>query len=345
MFKLKITVASILALTGIMTFTDSLASACVRNNALVSCDSKAWGVGLTALYIKPSFGGNGLGYTTYSNYGGADNQGAIVTNNGINYMHNVTPQWRPGFQLQGDCYFNATNDVNLSWYHFSEIVNGHLPPGTLFSGSADGFYAGNIQLATQWDAVNLEAGQHINFSDKKIFRIHAGLQAARIKNTFTNHPKLFATSSAYFTSTDDLSYAGIGPRVGADFGYVAAEGLSIYSKLAGSLLVGTAKQSISGYRDVINSTYGLIIFGIPNYTYSYNNVVIPELEAKLGISYNHQFAKSNVGVDFGYLWMAYLNAIVSYTGVGIVGSSVGQPATTNFDLNGLYLGITWSGDI
>lgn len=340
MFKLQITVATMLALASGLAAANS--TICVRNTMLVPCDSKAWEIGVNGLYLQPSFGGNGLGYTSYGNYGGADNQGNIVTNNGINYMHNVTPQWDMGFQLHGAYAFSAANDVNVDWFHFSENVNGHLPPGSLFSGSVDGFYAGALELSTRWDAVNVEAGQHINLSEKKLIRIYAGVQVARVKNTFTNHPKLFTTTPPYFTSTDTLSFNGVGPRVGVDFAYAAMNGFSLYTKFAGSLLVGDTKQAIAGYRDVTNAHYGLIIFGIPNYTYTYNNVVVPEVEAKLGVSYNHQFTNGNLGLDLGYLWMNYIHAISSYTGVGIVASSVGVPDTSNFNLNGMYFGMKWS---
>lgn len=332
MFKFKIIVASILALTSGMVFAEGMSS----NNLRVS---------LTGLYLQPSFGGNGLGYNTYSNYAGADNQGVIVTNNGVNYINKVTPNWTPAFQLAAMYRLNAVNDISIDWSHLNETVHGHLPNGTLFSGSADGFYAGNINLNTQWDAVNLEAGQQVNLSDKKWVHLRGGLHLAKIKNTFTNFPKLFPNSAPYMTTNDEFTYSGIGPRVGIDFDWRAGGGFSFYTRFAGSLLVGTAKQAITGYRNVTNSNYGLIIFGIPNYNYRYNNVIVPEVEAKLGVAYNYQFAKSNLGVDLGYLWMNYLNAISSYTGIGIVGSSVGQPATTNFNLNGVYLGINWSGNI
>jgi hypothetical protein len=43
--------------------------------------------------------------------------------------------------------------------------------------------------------------------------------------------------------------------------------------------------------------------------------------------------------------MNYIHAIASYTGTGIVASSVGVPTTTNFDLNGLFLTFKWKGNI
>lgn len=345
MFKFRIIVATIITLTSSIVFADNTGIICVPGNLVTPCSNKAWEIGISALYLQPSFAGDGLGYSTFSNYAGADNQGVIITNNGINTINNVTPEWDYGFQLEGTYYYNAGNDLKLNWYHLNENVNGHLPSGTLFSGSVDGFYAGNIELSTKWDAVNLEIGKHINLTERKLLRLYTGLEYANIKNTFTNHPKLFPIGNEYFTSTDDLSFSGIGPRIGADFDYVLGKGINLYAKMAGSLLLGSAKQSISGYKNVTNAHYGLIIFGIPNYRFTYDNLVVPELEAKLGITYDYKMTKNSLGIDFGYLWMSYIHAISSYTGIGIVGSSVGSPNTTNFDLNGLFLTLKWKGDI
>lgn len=311
-----------------------------QDNVLIS-EMTTWELGVSALYLRPSFAGNGLGYSSFSNYAGADNSGVIITHNSSNHINNITPKWEWGFKLEGGYHFCANNDVNLNWSHLNGDVDGHLPAGSLFSGSVDGYYAERLQLATKWDAINLEVGKNIHFCDNKHVRLHGGLAVARIKNTFTNHPKLFADSTPYFISTDTLTYSGFGPRLGADFGYEVGMGFSVYVKAAGSLLVGSAKQSISGYKDYSNARYGLIPYGVDNYNSSNNHVIVPEIEAKLGIAYKYAFDCGNVGIDLGYLWMNYLNSIVSYTGIGVVGSSFGIPAASNFNLSGWYLGVKW----
>lgn len=334
MLKLKTTIASLLALSSSMVFASN--TCCISEN-------KVWEVSASALYLHPSFGGNGLGYSAFGNYAGADNQQVITTHNGINNIYNITPKREWGFQVGGAYHF-CNNDLRLDWYHLNESVNGHLPHNSLFSGSIDGYYAGNLELATRWDAVNLEVGHEINFCEREVLRLHAGLEYARIKNTFTNHPKLFINSAPYFTSTDTLTFTGIGPRIGADFDYTVGCGLSFYAKAAGSLLLGTTKQSINGYVDVASNIYGIIPYGTNNFVASNNNVLVTELEAKLGVNYEYKLPRGSLGVNLGYMWMTYLRSIVAYTGIGIVGSSIGVPTTTHFDLNGLYLGVKWSGD-
>lgn len=335
MLTVKKTIAALLACTTSMVFANS--------TDCYLCENKVWEVGASALYLRPSFGGNGLGYSAFGNYAGADNQKVIITHNGVNNIYNVTPNRAWGFQIDGVYHYCINNDVKLDWYHLNETVHGSFPFGTLFSGSIDGFYAGSLQLETRWDAVNLEFGHEINVLTRELFRLHAGFTYARIKNTFTNHPKLFLTSSPYFTSTDTLSYTGFGPRIGVDVNYAVGWGFSLYAKTAGGLLIGTAKQSINGYINVVNNIYGVIPFGTNNFISSRNNVIVPELDAKLGVNYEYRLPNADLNLNLGYLWTTYLRAIVAYTGIGIVGSSIGVPTTTHFDLNGVFLTLSVSG--
>src|SRR3990167_5780779 len=98
MFKIKKTIALILALSSSMVF----ASTTGENNT--------WSIDASALYLQPSFGGNGLGYSSFGNYAGADNQGVIFTTNGTNNIYNVTPNRAWGFQVGGVYRFNINND-------------------------------------------------------------------------------------------------------------------------------------------------------------------------------------------------------------------------------------------
>lgn len=307
------------------------------NISLPSETTTTWAFDVLALYLQPSFGGSGLGYSAYSNYAGPDNTGVIITNNSQNVINNIVPKWGMGVELDGFYYYDTSNDINLTWYHLNGFVNGNLPPNSLFSGSAAGFYAGNLRISTRWDVVNIAVGKCIRFDEKRSLHFHGGMEFAWIKSKFSNHPKNFPNSNEYFTSRDTLSYAGLGPRLGADFIY-ALGGLNFYLKTAGSVLWGTSKQNVIGYRDYLALSYGTA-----NYSFCYRNIIVPELDAKLGLTYICELANGNFGIDLGYLWMNYFGAINSYTGIGLVGSSIGIPAETNFNLNGLYLGFSWKG--
>lgn len=316
------------------------------SSVIYVCDANAnnvWSVSASALYLQPSFGGNGLGYSSFGNYAGADNQQVIRTTNNINYIYNVQPDRALGFQLGVAYHYTCVNDLTLDWYHLNESVNGELPGTTMFSGSVDGFYAGDLELRTRWDAVNLELSQDMHWRTSDLVKLHAGLGYVRIRNTFTNHPKLFLNGSPYFNSTDTISYTGIGPRFGIDFSHMFNNGLNVYLKTAGSLLLGTSRQSVNGYINVVNKIYGTIPYGTNNFVSSDSNVVVPEVEAKLGVGYEYKLPnESTLDFNLGYMWMTYMRAMVVYTGIGIVGSSIGVPSTTHFDLNGGYFSLAWN---
>ena len=349
MLKLNPVIFSIFAITTSFAFSTNLALAAnnasthTSHSSTCACKKPQWTVGAQALYLKPSFGGNGLGYTSFSNYGN-DIPGNLVDVNGAtNYMSNMNPQRAWGFRLEGAYSLDSINDLNINWQHFNETTSGYLPAGTLFAGSAGGLYAGYIKVAPQWDAINAEAGHRFNLDANKALRLHVGVAFANIQNKFTNYPQLFRTGNPLFTTTDTISYRGFGPRFGGDFDYSFCNGFGVYAKAAGSLLVGKAKQSVHGYTD-FTFAGTLYPYSTGNYSQSNSGVVVPEAEAKLGLTYDYEFSQGKLGFDLGYLWMAYLNAIVSQVGADVFSSAISASTTTNFDLNGFYFGIKWTGN-
>lgn len=340
MLKLNRAITLIFAMSNCSVFAGSIVP---LYTPCATCEKPAFSFSADALYLQPSFGGNGLGYTSFSNYGN-DIPGNIIDVNGAtNHMRNINPDWRWGFELEGSYYLNPTNDFTLNWSRLNETTNGHLPQGTLFAGSAGGLYAGRLKVAPRWDAINLEVGQRFIFDECKTLRFHVGLAYAHIKTKFTNYPQIFPTGAPLFITKDSIAYEGFGPRFGGDFNYAIGYGVNLYAKAAGSLLVGTAKQSVHGYHDFVFAGNGFP-YSTGNYKQHHDGVIVPELEAKLGVKYDCPLAFGNLGVDLGYLWITYLNAIVSQVGADVFSSAISASTTTNFDLNGVYFGIKWTGN-
>lgn len=338
----KIT-ALVLLLTCSHTYSGTMGSFCFPGSQTIECKKTGWDVEIAALYLRPSFGGNGLGYSSYGNYNGADNNGIQIGTSGTpNPVFNALPKWDWGFQLEGAYLFND-NDLTLQWSHLRDNTKTSLPHNTLFAGSVDGFYANRINVFTQWDELNLELGHHTYFNDRKKMRFYAGVEYANIMNTITNYPLLHPDQNPIMITVDKLNYDGVGPRVGGDFDYAATQRFNVYLNGALSILVGTSKEHVSGYHDVLDF-YGLDPYGIPNYDYSHRNSIVSELKAKLGAKYCYPISKGILTFDVGYLWIDYMHAISSYTGVGIVGSSYGNKNSANYNLNGLSLGLKWNSD-
>ncbi|MDP1603415.1 MAG: Lpg1974 family pore-forming outer membrane protein [Legionella sp.] len=336
MFKLKHSITSLLIISNSLVFAGVMGPTCTPGSISTPCDNAAWSFGAQALYLQPSFGGNGLGYSAFS-YGTDSFGGTVGANNSGNTITTINPKWSLGFQIEGARQFGAGSDLDVTWYHQNSTTNMHFPTGSLFSGNAPALYAGFFKVAPQWDAINIELGQQVDFDETKIMRLHAGIDFSRVKTVFTNYPQLLPNSGPLFITKDSISFNGFGPRVGDDFTYKLSHGFGVYAKGAASLLIGTAKQHVSGYQNLVFPQS----FSTGNYVQTNHNVVITELEAKLGLKYDYLTAQGVWGVDVGYMWLNYFNALVSQTGSGLAGSASSSSTAANFNLNGLYLGLKW----
>lgn len=345
MLKLRNTLFSILVASNALIFAGTTGPICKPGDA--NCDIPAWEFGALALYLQPSYGGNGLGYDTFSNYGYDNLNQLVETNGATDFIHHVSPSQGWGFRIEGAKHINLNNDLSINWSHLDTKRQSYLPNGTLFAGSASGFYAGLIKLAPTWDTVNIEGGQSIHFTDSSHLRYHLGVEYARIKNAITNYPRLQPQSAPIFVTHDVTTFNGFGPRIGMDFTQNVVNNVAFYANAAASLLVGTAKQSVSGYLNFPAFFPGdtLNPYSDNNYLQKSPSVVIPELEAKLGATYHYALTNGKVKFDVGYMWLDYFNVIVRKVGAGVVSSAISISNTANFNLNGLYFGARWTGNV
>lgn len=336
MFKLKHSITSLLIISNSLVFAGTMGAVCTPGNPSIPCDKSAWVFGGQALYLQPSFGGNGLGYSAFS-YGTDTFGNTVGANIPVNKIANIDPKWSWGFQVEGAYQFGTGSDLDINWYHQNSSTSKYLPNGFLFSGNSPALYAGFIKVAPKWDAVNVEVGQHVDFDETKIMRLHGGIDFSRIETVFTNYPRLLPNSAPLFATRDKISFNGFGPRVGDDFTYILGRGFGVYAKGAASLLIGTAKQRVSGYQNLAFPQS----FSTGNYVQKNRSVVIPELEAKLGLKYDYPTVLGIWGIDVGYMWSNYFNVLVSQTGSGLAGSASSTSTAANFNLNGLYFGLKW----
>ena len=333
MLNLKKTAVAVLAFGSSAVFAGSMGPVCAPGNVTVPCASTAWDVGAQALYLQPSYSGQGyLGSTTAT-------VGTASTEN-----YNKTPyNWGWGFKIEGSYHFNTGNDLNLNWYHLDHshdktIVGLSSPFNS--SPSVDlGSAAASAQ--TKWDAVNLEFGQLSHFGEWKNIRFHGGVQYARIESNHDLDVTGLITSGG---TTEDLvdfesklKYNGFGPRIGADYAYNWGNGFAMYAKGATALLVGT-----QSFTDTILDPASLVIPGTVtsvSVTGSRTSIV-PELEAKLGLTYTYAMAQGDLSLDLGWMWNNYFNALSNGNGLGI-----GQTKETDFAVQGPFIGLKWVGNV
>ena len=65
-------------------------------------------------------------------------------------------------------------------------------------------------------------------------------------------------------------------------------------------------------------------------------VILPAVDAKLGLNYTYTMQKGELVLDAGWLWVNYFDAI----------NSLSIPANSgNFGAQGVYFGAQWHGDL
>lgn len=270
-----------LALGSSVAFAGTMGPVCTATPVTVPCETFAWDFGGKALYLQALYS-NLFGYESFTTDTVGDTR-----------FHNNN-RWGWGFMIEGSSHFGTGNDVNVNWYHFSKDHNRNNVE--LVADLAGEFEFGTLEalsIRPQWDAVNVEFGQHVDFGEFKDIRFHAGGQFVQVKHRVYG----FVNDSNYRRAFD--KFEGFGGRVGADMNYGFGNGVAIYGNAAAAVLIGTSKFG------EFATVAGIVT---PSFTGS-RNALVPELETKLGATYTYGMPQGNLILDVGYLWVNYFNAL------------------------------------
>ncbi len=302
MLNLKKTAVAVLALGSSAVFAGTMGPVCTPGNVTVPCEATAWDVGVYALYLQPTYGSEwGYVQTTLDN----------VT--GRTVFHDRDNDWDWGFKLEGSYHFSTGNDININWYHFDNDES-QVVTGSPLLGSPT-----HVYFDQEWDAVNFEFGQHVDFGDFKDIRFHGGVQYARIDHDIQHRVNNITTHRA------KTSFDGFGPRTGVDMSYNFGNGFAMYANAAAALLV----TSVDFDDNRNNNNHGE------------RDSIVPELEAKLGVKYGFPLANGSLTIDGGYMVVNYFNALHTVVGTG-AGLGVVE---SDFGMHGPYLGLKWVGAV
>ncbi|RUQ91090.1 hypothetical protein EKM59_01005 [Legionella septentrionalis] len=285
-------------------YAGDMGTLCTMGNVTMPCDRSEWDFGIQALYLKPSYGSN-FHLTSF-----VDAAGGV-------HLNELDPKWAFGFRVEGAYRFGSGNDLGVNWTHYSRSTT-----GTVLSGTAALPVNTMLQLKPKLDAVNAEFGQQLNFGKVNNVRFHAGAQYARIATDF------YGNIASFPIPADGLhtKFIGVGPRLGGDFVFTLGHGLGVYANGAGAVLAGR--------RSFNTVTNGVI--DTPGVTNGSKTTMVPELEAKLGITYSYAMAQSDLTLDIGYMWQNYFNSQIFLTINDIGGES-------GFALQGPYIGLKYLG--
>ena len=342
MLNLKKTAIALLAFGSSAVFAGTMGPVCAPGAVTVPCESTAWDFGAQALYLKPSYNGFTPGAL------GLERTGTGVAGSTTYYNTVKTPNnWDWGFKLEGSYHFRTGNDLNLNWYHLGNTdKNSSAFSGTYLtafpaSGTAFTPTAVASNLKTRWDAVNLEMGQLAHFGEWDTIRFHGGVQYSYI-NPSLNAAFTNATTATVATSSS-LKYNGFGPRVGADFAYGWGNGVGVYANAATALLVGTQKFAETS----VNVAAAAAATTVNSFNGS-STQIVPDLEAKLGLTYTYAMAQGDLSLDLGWMWVNYFNALAYQAqGAAEMTTTVGATSvsSTNFGVQGLLFGLKWVGNV
>jgi hypothetical protein len=313
---------------------------CTPGNVTVPCERTAWDFGAYALYLQPALSA-GNGYDFYN-----------TDVDGFRRYRDRNPQWGWGFKLEGSYHFHTGNDFNVNWYHLNRDSKRHHSDFFLFDTAGEPVVSplGSLitsRFQTEWDAVNFELGQHVDFSEWKVIRFHGGAQYARIEHEYRANfttPTAFGSVSnlalvgvPFRLASAENTFNGFGPRLGADMSYMVGNGVAIYANGATALLVGSSKFHTG--RGVLTNLLTPFI-GVPGR--GSRTVMVPEMDAKLGAKYTYAMAQGDLTLDVGYMWVQYWNPTHHIYG-HINGGYT--PRESNFSLNGVYFGAKWVGAV
>lgn len=243
-------------------------------------------------------------------------------------MQKIKPGYGLGFRIgAGYIYPNSGNDVRLSWMHLNTSDSQSITAGdgqaiTPPFNTANNFLGfvtfnqGQGSAKFNYDAIDLDAGQFVNFGTYLQMRMFAGLRYANIKrNLFSG---IYDT---VYKQTFDINnysrFSGLGPRAGIDAAYQVSNHFGIVSHIGVALLLGKIKTAAYIYAEGGSSLPGASLGNAVDLIADNVYRILPGIDAKLGVNYSYQLANNSVfTVEAGYQVTQYWNAIdrLNFTG-------------------------------
>jgi len=335
MLNLKKTALAVLALGSSAVFAGTMGPVCTPGNVTVPCERTAWDFGVQALYLQTTLSA-GNGYDLYSDGFGAFDPFTTASPFAAfpfdfeRRYHSRRHDWNWGFKLEGSYHFHTGNDINVNWYHLSNDNDNH-------------WFGARFRYQPEWDAVNVEVGQHVDFSEWDVIRFHGGAQFVRIQNE--RHTSFNGFNYNGFGHHADNRFNGFGPRFGVDMNYMLGNGFGVYANGATALLVGSAR-----FDHRVNPLFARALFaaGLGGFGFGHGHgdrtIIVPELEGKLGAKYTYAMAQGDLTLDVGYMWVNYFNAEHTVVNNGPLFGGV-DVRESDVAFNGPYIGLKWVGNV
>ncbi len=294
---------------------------CNPDNVTVSCPCNAWEIGINALYLQPNTNSDLLNPIL------ALSDGRFRT---------IKSSWDWGFLLEGGYHFNTGNDLNINWLHFNGNHSGSV---TLFDTNPDTpaiSQTTNLRFDTHLDVVNLELAQMSHFGKSTNLRFYGGGQYVNAKIKRAEYAfevtDFEPTNTLFQKSVTHTKFQGAGPRIGVDMSHDLKYGFAVFAQSATSILLGERKAKLSG-ANISGPNVN------PFSARAKGTHIIPELEGKLGVSYQWYARSGQFSLMAGWMWQHYFDMFLLPPG----GNT--NPATVvtqnDFSLDGPFIKGKW----
>ena len=271
----------------------------------------------------------------------------------------VRPSYSAGFDLAGNYRFkNNQNDVELNWTHLKTSDSDATIAGAnefavpLFqAGPSAGQQLNNASQQAHatarfnYDVINLDAGQLVNYGNQTQLRFFAGLSGAQLKETLD---AAFQDNAATYNinSENKSKFTGAGPLFGVDGYYQLPYNVGFIGTATASALIGSLQASTQYTSYSPQLAAAGITTNYQSITPKSTQQVVPGLDGKLGLNYSHVLGKgSEFTLEVGYEYATYFNAIVAYNpavifgevNLGTIALSSLNKSVSNFSVNGPFI--------
>ncbi len=289
------------------------APACTPGAVTVPCERTAFDLGFTAYWLEPVTD-NSFMYETVT----------VVGDTTTFNQHVVDEDYDFGFTLEGSYHWGTGNDFTLSWTRFDNDNDSALIDGNFAVRGAEDY---------QFDQVIGVIGQHADFGDRYNVRFNAGLQYVRVDTAQgvrihdTRNPAVVAD----FTNIEGSNFSGVGPIAGIDTSWDVMDGFALTGSAAAGLAVGDIDSTTVAWLG--NAVIGSVMS---------ERTIVPTANMKLGVRYTTEVAGGDLNIDAGWAFMGVFHSVRYINAAGI---AAGTANTSNFGLQGPYLGVKWIGDL
>lgn len=323
------------------------------------------GLELTAGILLLQPGADNLGFATTTTF--------LPVQNPQWAVHTLDPDYQPGFTV-GARYTRPCSgkDIRAIWEHLRTSDSMFVPvsnlntqwispfsqtgPSTSEAANQVGIFhlkAARGEVAFDYDLVNLDMGQTVNFGSSTQMRMFAGLSWARLQqqlvSTFYNNPNVVPVPPVvappnpdleYITIDNTSTYTGAGPRLGLTTEHSLPLGFTFVGELSGAVLAGwmePAEYSFAGvYRDAVDAE---------QIKSDRVTQVVWTGDTKLGLGYAHRLARGSIlTLESGFKAAIFMSPFATYeTSTNVLPLDIGSLSTnsmrhtpSNFTLNGWY---------